>query len=412
MIPIGAVSRRWTTSGAEALSGDGGRIVRRRCADRAVRDEARPFSSTRCIACRGSTRSPRSRPRSRRARRSRSRSSTCACRRGSTARKPRRGSARSIPNINLVIVTGFSDFSPIEISQGGGAGRQDLLHRQAVRDRRGRPDRDRARASLAGRSRSGAAASGRQVQLRNSRPNSPRTKSKALHLATHDSLTEAPNRLAFVQRAGRKVRGGGHVRHRDGRSRSLQAGQRHARPSGGRRIDPRDLRHPARQRPRRRDRRAAGRRRIRRAVRHRRRTSRGDGVRPHRRGVRDAASASSAIRSRARRRSASSWSRRRGRDPIDVMRRADLALNDAKKSGAASSARSTKRWTRASVSAAASKAGWARRSTQGELSLAYQPIVAGHEWKSSGSKRCCAGTPRNSGRSARRCSSRSPRNRT
>ena len=42
------------------------------------------------------------------------------------------------PNINLVIVTGYSDFSPLEISQIGGPGGQDLLHRQAVRNRRSR----------------------------------------------------------------------------------------------------------------------------------------------------------------------------------------------------------------------------------------------------------------------------------
>jgi FixJ family two-component response regulator len=42
------------------------------------------------------------------------------------------------PDINLVIVTGYSDFSPIEISKRRRPRRQDLLHRQAVRGCRGK----------------------------------------------------------------------------------------------------------------------------------------------------------------------------------------------------------------------------------------------------------------------------------
>ncbi len=51
-----------------------------------------------------------------------------------------------------------------------------------------------------------------------------------------------------------------------------------------------------------------------------------------------------------------------------------------------------------SASAAGSKAGCAKRSRKGELSLVYQPIVAAATWRSSGSRRCCAGTPTNSAR--------------
>ena len=39
------------------------------------------------------------------------------------------------PNINIVIITGYSDFSPVEISKVAGPPRQNLLSRQALRDR-------------------------------------------------------------------------------------------------------------------------------------------------------------------------------------------------------------------------------------------------------------------------------------
>ena len=243
---------------------------------------ARRFSSTRCIACRASTRWPRSRPRSRKVRHSRSRSSTCACRRGSTARKPRPAFARSIPNINLVIVTGFSDFSPIEISKAAGPADKifyiakpfeiaEVVQTATALGHRWRVDRDLRR---------GDGQAARAV----GRTRRERIQGAASRDARFADRSAQPARLRQgADRQGARRR---HVRDRDGRSRPLQAGQRHARSSGGRRADPRDLRDPPRQRTRRRDRRAAGRRRVRRTVRHRRRTGRGDGVRPYRRGVR------------------------------------------------------------------------------------------------------------------------------
>lgn len=109
------------------------------------------------------------------------------------------------PDVNLVIVTGYSDFSPIEISRVAGPADKifyiakpfevaevvqtatALVHRWAA-------DRDLA-AAIARLTEQSAELAANEM--------------KALHLATHDSLTEAPNRLAFVKALADKARGGG-----------------------------------------------------------------------------------------------------------------------------------------------------------------------------------------------------------
>ena len=106
------------------------------------------------------------------------------------------------PDINLVIVTGYSDFSPIEISKAAGPLDKifyiakpfevnEVVQTASALASRWAVDRELAavRAQLA-----------RQVvQLEEQGLELAANESRAFHLATHDSLTEAPNRLAFTR---------------------------------------------------------------------------------------------------------------------------------------------------------------------------------------------------------------------
>ncbi|QDZ08062.1 GGDEF domain-containing response regulator [Sphingomonas panacisoli] len=109
------------------------------------------------------------------------------------------------PDINLVIVTGFSDFSPIEISKAAGPADKifyiakpfeiaEIVQTATALGHRWQVDRELADAM--------AKLNQQAIEL-------AANESKALHLATHDSLTEAPNRLAFVRALAEKVRSGG-----------------------------------------------------------------------------------------------------------------------------------------------------------------------------------------------------------
>ncbi len=107
------------------------------------------------------------------------------------------------PEINIVIVTGFSDFSPIEISKVAGPADKifyiakpfevaEVVQTATALGKRWEADRAlaAARATLA-----------EQVfQLKEQGAELAANESRAIHIANHDSLTEAPNRLAF-QRA-------------------------------------------------------------------------------------------------------------------------------------------------------------------------------------------------------------------
>ena len=113
------------------------------------------------------------------------------------------------PEVNLCIVTGFSDFSPVEISKVAGPADKifyiakpfevaevvqtatALAHRWAV-------DRElaAARAQLAAQI----------VQLEEQGAELAANESRAIHIATHDSLTDAPNRLAFLRALGERAR--------------------------------------------------------------------------------------------------------------------------------------------------------------------------------------------------------------
>jgi diguanylate cyclase (GGDEF)-like protein len=114
------------------------------------------------------------------------------------------------PNINLVIVTGYSDFSPIEISKAAGPADKifyiakpfevaEVTQTATALAHRWQVDRELAatRAALAEKI----------TILEEQGLELAANESKAVHIANHDSLTEAPNRLAFLRTLSEKVRG-------------------------------------------------------------------------------------------------------------------------------------------------------------------------------------------------------------
>ena len=120
---------------------------------------------------------------------------------------------RSIdPDIAIVIVTGFSDFSPLEISKV--AGPADKIFyiakpfevaevQQTATALIARWESDHALADA-------RAAMARQVeQLEIQAAELAANESRALHMATHDSVTDAPNRRAFVRALGERSRQAG-----------------------------------------------------------------------------------------------------------------------------------------------------------------------------------------------------------
>ena len=116
------------------------------------------------------------------------------------------------PDVNIVIVTGFSDFSPVEISKVAGPADKifyiakpfevaEILQTATALAQRWRNDCDLATA------RNLLAA--QVVQLEEQAAELAANESRALHMATHDSLTEAPNRLAFLRALAARTRDDG-----------------------------------------------------------------------------------------------------------------------------------------------------------------------------------------------------------
>ncbi|CAN5244669.1 EAL domain-containing protein [soil metagenome] len=113
------------------------------------------------------------------------------------------------PDINLVIVTGYSDFSPLEISRAAGPADKifyiakpfevaEVTQMATALANRWQVDHELAamRDALA-----------RQVvQLEEQGLELAANESKAMHIANHDSLTDAPNRLAFTRALADRVR--------------------------------------------------------------------------------------------------------------------------------------------------------------------------------------------------------------
>jgi diguanylate cyclase (GGDEF)-like protein len=107
------------------------------------------------------------------------------------------------PDINLVIVTGYSDFSPLEISREAGPADkifyiakpfqvEEVVQTATALGKRWEVDHQLAAAMAA---------------LEEQKAELAANESKATHLANHDSLTDAPNRLAFMRALTDHVRG-------------------------------------------------------------------------------------------------------------------------------------------------------------------------------------------------------------
>ena len=113
------------------------------------------------------------------------------------------------PEINLVIVTGYSDFSPIEISKVAGPADKifyiakpfevaEIVQTATALARRWEVDRELAAAR--------ATLNQQIVQLEEQGAELAANESRAIHMATHDSLTDAPNRLAFLRALAERVK--------------------------------------------------------------------------------------------------------------------------------------------------------------------------------------------------------------
>ena len=116
------------------------------------------------------------------------------------------------PDINLVIVTGYSDFSPVEISKVAGPADKifylakpfevaEIVQTATALGKRWENDRAlvAARATLAEQ----------VLRLEEQSAELAANESRAVHMATHDSLTEAPNRVAFQRALAERARGPG-----------------------------------------------------------------------------------------------------------------------------------------------------------------------------------------------------------
>ena len=116
------------------------------------------------------------------------------------------------PDINLVIVTGYSDFSPVEISRVAGPADKifyiakpfevaEVVQTATALGKRWETDRAlaAARASLAHH----------VLLLEQQAIELAAKESRALHIASHDPLTGAPNRFAFQRALADRVRAGG-----------------------------------------------------------------------------------------------------------------------------------------------------------------------------------------------------------
>lgn len=116
------------------------------------------------------------------------------------------------PAVNIVIVTGYSDFSPLEISRVAGPADKifyvakpfevaEIVQTATALGARWRVDNELADAR--------AALAQQVVQLEEQKLELAANESRALHIATHDSLTDAPNRLAFLRALADRVRAPG-----------------------------------------------------------------------------------------------------------------------------------------------------------------------------------------------------------
>jgi diguanylate cyclase (GGDEF)-like protein len=113
------------------------------------------------------------------------------------------------PDINLVIVTGYSDFSPAEISRAAGPADKifyiakpfevaELQQTATALAARWQADRELAAAR--------EALAGQVTLLEQQTLELAANESRAIHMANHDALTEAPNRLALTRALAERLR--------------------------------------------------------------------------------------------------------------------------------------------------------------------------------------------------------------
>ncbi|MEI9852582.1 MAG: EAL domain-containing protein [Sphingomonas sp.] len=113
------------------------------------------------------------------------------------------------PDINIVIVTGYSDFSPLDISRAAGPAdkifyiakpfqAEEVIQTARALGHRWQVDLElqAAREALAEKI----------LLLEDQKLELAANESKATHMANHDSLTDAPNRLAFMRALAEHVR--------------------------------------------------------------------------------------------------------------------------------------------------------------------------------------------------------------
>ncbi|RYD47720.1 MAG: GGDEF domain-containing response regulator, partial [Sphingomonadales bacterium] len=106
------------------------------------------------------------------------------------------------PDINLVIVTGYSDFSPIDISRAAGPADKIFYIAKPFQAE----EVMQTATALSNRWRVDAELRSAMALLEEQKLELAANESRAIHMASHDSLTDAPNRLAFLHTLGIAVK--------------------------------------------------------------------------------------------------------------------------------------------------------------------------------------------------------------
>ena len=107
------------------------------------------------------------------------------------------------PDINLVIVTGYSDFSPLDISRAAGPADKIFYIAKPFQAE----EVMQTATALAHRWEADAKLRSAIALLEEQKLELAANESRAVHIANHDSLTDAPNRLAFLHMLGKAVKG-------------------------------------------------------------------------------------------------------------------------------------------------------------------------------------------------------------
>ena len=107
------------------------------------------------------------------------------------------------PDINLVIVTGYSDFSPLDISRAAGPADKIFYIAKPFQAE----EVIQTATALAHRWEADAKLRNAIALLEEQKLELAANESRAVHMANHDSLTDAPNRLAFLHMLGKAVKG-------------------------------------------------------------------------------------------------------------------------------------------------------------------------------------------------------------